>query len=336
VVGGRAAAAAGLVVFAALYVPAVLTAWFRPDDAPDPLGVLAACTLIGAALVLAFGPAWSGLLVYSAHLAGAVIRPLGTAVAAVTAIGLLSAGCSLLIGGGPLAALFGVGYDLLVGLYAVAFGRVVATYRELDRARQDQARLAVADERLRFARDLHDLLGQSLSVIALKSELAGRLVDRDPERARAEVRDIEAVTREALAEVRAAVTGYRGTTGLAAELRRARSALAAAGVEARIDEPADPLPPAVEDVLAWTVREGTTNIIRHAGARRAAIRLHSDRGGAGVELVDDGGGAAPGPLVPADGNGLQGLAERVAAAAGAFEAGGAPDGGFRLAVRVPR
>ena len=223
-------------------------------------------------------------------------------------------------------------YSLLVGFYGVGFGWLAATYRELDRARVELARLAVAEERLRFSRDLHDLLGHSLSVITLKSELAGQLVPRDPDRAVREVEDIERVSRQALAEVRAAVTGYRGPVALGAELDRARSALTAAGVTTRIDAPSAPLPPAAEELLAWTVREGTTNIVRHAGARSAVIRVHHDGGGVGVELVDDGRGLVP---VPGPANGLDGLAERVAAAEGEFEAGTAPGGGFRLAVRVP-
>ena len=331
----RIAGGVALAVVVVLYAPTAYTGVFRPDDAPDPVARIVACALLSAGLVALLGPHWVGVAAYAAHLAGgAVRRSAAVAAAGVVAVTLLGAGAVLLsppVAPDPVVAVVLV-YSLLVGFYGVGFGWLAATYRELDRARAELARLAVAEERLRFSRDLHDLLGHSLSVITLKSELAGQLVPRDPDRAVREVEDIERVSRQALAEVRAAVTGYRGPVALGAELDRARSALTAAGVTTRIDAPAAPLPPAAAELLAWTVREGTTNIVRHAGARSAVIRVHHDGGGVGVELVDDGRGSVP---VPGPANGLDGLAERVAAAEGEFEAGTAPGGGFRLAVRVP-
>jgi two-component system sensor histidine kinase DesK len=331
----RAVGAAGLAVLVALYVPTAYAGVFRPDDAPDPVGRIVACTAIAGALVLLLGVGWAQVMTFVAYLAGGTIRrgP-GVAAGAVVAVVLVGAAAVLAVAQDP-AMVAWLLFSLLAGLYGVGFGWLAATYRELDRARVELARLAVAEERLRFSRDLHDLLGHSLSVIALKSELAGQLVRRDPDRAAQEVDDIERVSRQALAEVRAAVTGYRGSVALGAELDRARSALAAAGVTTRIDAPPAPLPPAAEELLAWTVREGTTNIVRHAGARTAVIRVHHTDDGVGVELVDDGRGAGADP-VPGPANGLDGLAERVAAADGEFEAGAAPGGGFRLAVRVPQ
>ena len=336
----RIAGGVALAAVVVLYTPAAYTGVFRPDGAPDPVARIVACALLSAGLVALLGPHWVGVVAYAAHLAGGAIRrSAAVAAAAVVAVTLLGAGAVLLsaplplVASDPVVAVVLV-YSLLAGLYGVGFGWLAATYRELDRARVELARLAVAEERLRFSRDLHDLLGHSLSVIALKSELAGRLVPGDPGRAVQEVEDIERVSRQALAEVRAAVTGYRGPVALVAELDRARSALTAAGVITRIDAPSGPLPAAAEELLAWTVREGATNIVRHAGARRVVIRVHHGDGGVGVELVDDGRGAAAGPD-PGPANGLDGLAERVAAAEGEFEAGTAPGGGFRLAVRVP-
>lgn len=329
----RAVGAVGLAVVVVLYAPTAFTGVFRPDVARDPVVRIVTCAVLAAGLVVLLGPAWAGVVTFAAYLAGGTIRR-GPAVAAgaVVAVTLLGAVAVLLVAPDPVWAV-GLVSSLLAGLYGVGFGWLAATYRELDRARVELARLAVAEERLRFSRDLHDLLGHSLSVIALKSELAGQLVPRDPDRAVREVADIERVSRQALAEVRAAVTGYRGPAALGAELDRARSALAAAGVTTRIDAPSGPLPPAAEELLAWTVREGTTNIVRHAGARSAVIRVHHGDDGVGVELVDDGRGADP---VTGPANGLDGLAERVAAAEGEFEAGTAPGGGFRLAVRVPQ
>ncbi|GAA1326183.1 sensor histidine kinase [Pseudonocardia xinjiangensis] len=330
----RVAGGVGLVVFVVLYLPALLAGPFRDETEPAPVPHIVACALLAAGLSVGMGLTWTTLLVYTSQLTGAALRR-SAGVPAVVLVAVLTAATHSWMAAGLPSVAWAAGYTLVIGLYAVAFRWIAETFRELDRARSELARLAVAEERLRFARDLHDLLGHSLSVIALKSELASRLLDRDPARAGAEVRDIEAVSRQALAEVREAVSGYRGSADLAAELRRARSALAAAGVAAEIDEPAAALPPDVEALLAWTVREGTTNIVRHSGASRVTIRVCTDGARAEVELLDDGtGGRGTGDQ--AGGNGLHGLAERVTAAAGALEAGAAPGGGFRLAVRVPK
>src|ERR1700694_3352501 len=196
-------------------------------------------------------------------------------------------------------------------------------------AREQLAGLGVGEERLRFARDLHDLLGHSLSVIALKSELAGRLIKSAPGLAAHEVEDIETVARQALREVREAVAGYRQPT-LAAELAGANEALAAAGIEYHVDQDHTPLPPAVEAVLAWTVREGVTNVMRHSQATRCAIRIINVDRHATVEVVDDGRGG-----VPEAGSGLRGLQERVVERGGTLTAESLPHEGFRLRVTLP-
>ncbi len=156
---------------------------------------------------------------------------------------------------------------ILIGIALMFLRRLIRTNAELRFAREENARLAVSEERLRFARDLHDLLGHSLSLIALKSELAGRLIDVDPARARSEVHDIEQVTRDALREVREAVSGYR-QPALDAELNGAQAALRAAGIECTIARHVDHLPSTIEATLGWTVREGVTNVIRHSAAQR--------------------------------------------------------------------
>jgi two-component system sensor histidine kinase DesK len=182
---------------------------------------------------------------------------------------------------------------------------------------------------MRFARDLHDLLGHSLSLIALKSELAGRLAERDPARARQEMADVEAAARRALAEVRDAVSGYRQVS-LAQALAEARSALSAAGVSLRAPVPDAPLPGAVDAVLGWVVREATTNVLRHSGAVVVTVDLVIDGDVVVLTVADDGRGST----VPA-GAGLSGLAERVEALGGRLEAGPAPGQGFRLTATVP-
>jgi two-component system sensor histidine kinase DesK len=220
-----------------------------------------------------------------------------------------------------------------IGLWATAFVRQVAAVAELRSAREELARLAVSEERLRFARDLHDLLGHSLSLITLKSELAGRLLPAEPAKAATEVHDIEGVARQALSEVREAVAGYRRPT-LDEELIGASEMLEAAGITCQIVNEAGVLPNTVESVLAWVVREGTTNVIRHSRAEHCRIVLARDEEEIYVEITDDGQGHR---AVDAEvsGSGLSGLTERVATFAGFLEAGSLPDGGFRLRVGLP-
>ena len=227
----------------------------------------------------------------------------------------------------------------LIGIGMIAVSRLVVTVHELQAARREIAQLAAAEavarERLRFARDLHDLLGHSLSSITLKSELAGRLLPAAPEKAAAEVRDIESVARRSLREVREAVSGYRQPT-LDEELYGAREMLDAAGIAYRIENETSPLPNAVDAVLAWTVREGVTNVIRHSRADRCEIRATQDGEEVRVEVKDDGLGSPPEhEEIYSSGSGLSGLAERVAASGGDFEAGSLPEGGFRLHASLP-
>jgi two-component system sensor histidine kinase DesK len=220
-----------------------------------------------------------------------------------------------------------------IGLWATAFVRQVAAVADLRSAREELARMAVSEERLRFARDLHDLLGHSLSLITLKSELAGRLLPDKPEKAEAEVHDIEEVARQALGEVREAVAGYRQPT-LEEELAGAGEMLEAAGIACRIENEAGMLPNAVDAVLAWAVREGTTNVIRHSRARHCRILLAREGEEVYAEITDDGEGYQ-GESGGEAGSGLSGLYERVANLAGHVEAGSQPDGGFRLHVSLP-
>jgi signal transduction histidine kinase len=208
---------------------------------------------------------------------------------------------------------------------------------ELLRARDERAKLAVAEERLRFARDMHDLLGHSLSVIALKAELAGRLLQQDAEAAGVHIGDLEAVARGALAGVRDAVSGYR-RPDLAVELDGARTALRAAGIEAHVKSFDEQLSPEVEALLAWTVREGTTNVVKHSDAHSCTVLIDRDEDLVRAQVIDDGRGPRDGEasLVGIDGgHGLTGLSERVERLAGILEAGPVTQGGFRLSVSVP-
>jgi len=225
---------------------------------------------------------------------------------------------------------------VLAGLGCWSFRRLFATIAELDRTREELARVAVAQERERFSRDLHDLLGHTLSVIVVKAQAVRRLATVDGEAAAAHGADIEAVGRRALTEIRQAVAGYRGT-GLAAELDRARGALSAAGIAATVSGPGSgtALPPEVDELFGWVVREGVTNVVRHSGARRCVVTWSRDGGTARLEVTDDGAGpSVPLPAGDGDGHGLAGLRDRVAEVGGHLVAGPAGDG-FGLSVEVP-
>ncbi len=232
----------------------------------------------------------------------------------------------------------GVILIFVVGIVTTLITRSITTGRELRLAREEIARLAVTAERLRIARDLHDLLGHNLSLIALKSELARRLLSVSPERAESEIGDVEQVARAMLQEVREAVGNYRQAT-LANELYAAQEILTAAGIVYTCEEDEGiqgTLSPPIEAVLSWTVREGVTNVIRHSRAHRCIVRVTHDIHSAQVEVIDDGAKtSSPVPVVGTTNNGLRGLTERIAALGGQCEAHAQASGGFRLAVSVP-
>jgi two-component system sensor histidine kinase DesK len=220
------------------------------------------------------------------------------------------------------------GFAIFLGALAV-FGirRSIQRSIELAKTREDMAELAVQEERNRFARDLHDILGHSLTVITVKAELAGRLIAANPERASAEVAEVESLARAALADVRAAVAGYRELS-LAGELVSARAALRAAEIKADLPTTVDEVPEENRELFAWVVREGVTNVVRHSGAKRCTIRISA----AQIEVIDDGSGPTPGGGT--SGHGLIGLRERANQAGASVQVGQAPGGGFRLAVKV--
>ncbi|GGJ91108.1 histidine kinase [Pilimelia anulata] len=201
----------------------------------------------------------------------------------------------------------------------------------LAEARDELATLAVQQERARIAADLHDILGHSLTVVTVKAELARRLLDVDPERARAELADLERLSRDALADVRATARGIRGAS-LPGEIAAAGVALAAADIEADLPTATDEVPSARREVLARVIREAVTNVVRHSGARHCTVRLRPD----GVEVVDDGAGPPPGADPLAAGDGLAGLRQRVEAAGGVLTIGDRADGapGFQLTVTL--
>ncbi|MEA5367835.1 sensor histidine kinase [Amycolatopsis sp., V23-08] len=236
-----------------------------------------------------------------------------------------------------LAALFvpwvvwdsGPGWPQAVALFftvlvVYAFGEAVRANTALVEARAEVARLASEAERARIARDLHDLLGHSLTAITVKSTLARRLLDTEAARAGEEMTAVETLARQALTDVRAAVSGYAEVT-LAGELARGRELLRACGVAAELPTAVDVVGPDHQELFGWVVREGLTNVARHARATRCAVTLSASS----VEVVDDGlGGSAT------EGTGLSGLRERVAAAGGRVEAGPVSPRGWRLCVSL--
>jgi two-component system sensor histidine kinase DesK len=316
----------GLAAFVWLYLARAMS-W--PCSDRDAIITVVAMAAIATVLTLFERQTWALLFVYTAAAGGLRLpaRLNATSVAVCTVL----CGVTLPLAGADDSTVISIAATTAgIGALFVALGGVIRANIELRAARAELAELAVAEERLRFARDLHDLLGQSLSLIALKAQLAGRLLPDRPEEAARHIAELQTVSRDALAEVREAVSGYRTPT-LAQELAGARIALEAAGIEARLDNPAVTLPPDVEAVLAWTVREGATNVIRHSGARHATIRIEPGLAAANAEIVDDGaGGNGVGT-----GHGLVGLRERVQGLGGELDAGPAPDGGFRLRVSVP-
>lgn len=209
------------------------------------------------------------------------------------------------------------------------FGRINALKNATERmSMREVRRLAASAERERIGRDLHDLLGHTLSLIALKLELSRKLFDRDPEKARNELTEAEKVARQALAEVRSAVTGIRAT-GLAGELASARLMLRSSGVVfATGAVPA--LPDGIDETLALILRESVTNIHRHAQARHAGVDIHLDDGRVVMQVRDDGRGG-----VGAAGNGLHGMRERVHALSGTLHVTSRPGQGTTLRIEIP-
>ncbi|MEV5574744.1 sensor histidine kinase [Spirillospora sp. NPDC052269] len=210
--------------------------------------------------------------------------------------------------------------------------RIWDLHLEMHAVRQALARAAVSEERLRFSRDLHDLLGHSLSLIAVKSELATRMTEADPERARAEMADVRRAARDALREVRAAVRGYRAIE-VDAELAGVRAVLETAGVRCEVGPVPDGLPPEVRAALAWVIREGATNVIKHSDARTCRIGLSGYGDTVVLELTND--GVRRDARAGAEGSGLAGLGERVALLGGELTAGPHGRDGFLLRAVLP-
>jgi two-component system, NarL family, sensor histidine kinase DesK len=329
-----AAVAAGwvaLVFFTGVYLTLVFRNMGRPFGGRTVAALVVLLGTTAVVLSLTLGSEWIGLFVYVSVTCGATL-PQRTAY---WAVGLNTLAMFLVgrhLGSDDWSLVLVV---LLLGFAMMGVKQLVRTTVELRKARATVAQLAANEERLRLARDLHDLLGHSLSLITLKSELAGRMLPDHPDKAAQQIADIEQVSRQALVDVREAVTGYRRQR-LSAELAGTQVALTAAGVTA--DVPAEPdlagVPEESESALAWALREAVTNVVRHSGATRCTVELlrRQTLDGPVLELaVEDNGSGGPGE---GPGNGLTGLAERLEKTGGTLEAGRAKHG-YRLVARVP-
>ena len=318
--------AAILVVFAAfvaLYLALLPPAGWLARRGPRALvaGLVLLAASAGLTLLLGAPGSFSALFVYVAVASGLLlpVRPAAVAIG-VTALGV---GIGLTVAGASSSTVASLMLTIVaIGAMMAAFARKIQANRELEAAREELARLAVSEERLRIARDLHDLLGHTLSVVALKSELAARLVDRDPARARGELEEVQEVTRHALAEVREAVHGYR-RLALADAVDGARTALTAAGIDCRVEGRAGTLPDEVEDVLAWAVRKATTPGRARSGCTGPTAASSSRSRTTAARAPGEGG------------TGLRGLAERAEKLRGTVEVGARRAGGFRVKLTVP-
>ncbi|MFI6209423.1 sensor histidine kinase [Streptomyces sp. NPDC051041] len=234
----------------------------------------------------------------------------------------------------------GIGLAALAGLVLLTTGMALLMSRcgawtlavlwEAERARETEARLAVAEERLRFGRDLHDVMGRNLAVIALKSELAVQLAQRGRPEAVTQMIEVQRLAQESQREVREVVRGYR-EIDLGAELAGAQGVLAAAGIDCTVTGSADGLPAPVQSALGWVVREAATNVLRHGDARHCAVRLRVSQRRAVLSVENDGAPEEAGGT----GSGLAGLRERLAGIGGTLRAGPAGRGLFRLTAEVP-
>ncbi|MBQ0827893.1 sensor histidine kinase [Streptomyces tagetis] len=277
-------------------------------------------------MVLCFGPGLIALGVRTRRRVCAMVAGFGAGAGLIalawgmTATAAASTALIVLVGGGFVAFTSVFSVRLLNAVYA------------LDEARETRARLAVAEERLRFGRDLHDVMGRNLAVIALKSELAVRLARRGRPEAVEQMIEVQRIAQESQREVRDVVRGYR-EADLEVEIMGARGVLTAAGIDCEVTGDPAGLPAGAQSALGWVVREATTNVLRHGDAKTCAVTVRRAEGRVVLTVENDG---APEPAAgPPGGSGLAGLRERLSAVDGTLEAGAIGKGVFRLRAEVP-
>lgn len=321
--GVRIVVIATTLIYGVLYA---VTTFRRPWFSP-PMRVASVVAMSGCGITLAafLGPDDLVFMTFAISVALVQLPPMIGFLLGVTTTAALLIGTTIADGSPNWNAI-----AVLVMLTVALFGtrRVIASNMELRAARDEIATLAVAEERARMARDLHDVLGHSLTTITVKAGLARRILESsgDDQQAIAELRDVEQLSRTALGEVRSTVSGYRKAS-LAAELVGARVALQAAEIAADLPHAVDNVPAELQEPFAYVLREGVTNVIRHSNATRCAVRL----GESWIEVRDDG---TPNGTCSSNGHGLGGLKERLAKVGGSLSAGPANEGGFVVRASV--
>ncbi len=318
----------GLLAFNSLYVFLAFRAFHRTRrESRSTRVVLATLALLTVALAAGYGGSWLLFFPLLGLAVGAVVRGRGLGPLGLGVSGLAGVVGGFRDGWGAVEIVYGTFLSTMVTAAILSLSEAV---HELRDTREELARAAVEKERLRFSRDLHDLLGHTLSVIVVKAEATRRLAPRDLDAALGQVADIESVGRQALTEIREAVTGYREGS-LATELDRARDLLGAAGIDTAVRQCGPPLTPQTAALLGWVVRECATNVVRHSGASHCEIEVTGTAERTRLVITDDGRGV--GSATP--GSGLKGLAERLAAAGGSLVPGAVPRSGFRVTAELP-
>lgn len=288
------------------------------------------CVILMALLGVACYPTNNGTygcFIYAAAFLPFLVESLAICITGFAAICITLVAEGILLHTSPWLWGMGAIFTVIVGGTNIFMAQKVRANSKLQLAQEEIEQLAKVAERERIARDLHDVLGHTLSVIVLKSELAGRLISTNPERAVNEIADVESIARKALGEVREAITGYRAE-GLAAEIQRAHNVLDAAGVTLLCEENPPAFNPAEETVLALALREAVTNVVRHAQATRCEMRFVSRDGKTTLVVEDNGRGG-----LREEGNGLRGMRERIEALGGRFAIDSAQ--GTRLTIELP-
>jgi two-component system sensor histidine kinase DesK len=329
------AAAVGLLLLSAIHV----IYWWRPWPSGQLRAVVAAAVMIVTILALLelLGLSQPLLWLYPALIVGAGLRPpvavVGVALTALAAAAPMALEGTL-SGSLHVAEPLGLSHLILLsivlaGLGMTAVRQLITLNGDLHATRAELADLAVAGERVRLARELHDLLGRTLSLIAVKAELASRLSAKGDPSAEGELADVQRLARQAVRDVREAVAGDHAPS-VDAELAAAEAALRMVGISVSVANTAASIDPAHETTIAWSLREAVTNVLKHSGARTCRIALDSADGSTTLDVDDDG----RGPLGEGTGTGLDGLGDRIHALGGTLEVGPSEGSGFRLRVRL--
>ena len=279
-------------------------------------------------LFLPYNAGGCTFFIFAAAMIPFMVNTQARAVAGLGVIAAIAAGEGLYFRVGGWELFWAAVFPVFIGAGNIFFAERNRINRQLRKANEEIETLAKVAERERIARDLHDVLGHTLSVITLKSELAGKLIDRDPQRAGKEIREVEQISRQALTDVRDAIRGYR-SQGLVAELAQAKTTLETAGLTVQCDAATTvKLPALQESVLSLAVREAVTNVVRHARAHTCRMRLEQQNGSCRLEIHDDGCGASNG-----EGNGLRGMRERVEMLGGTMQR--SSEAGTTLTITLP-